>query len=175
LTREQIRLNYANATTELLPLLRERAFHVTCQRNLDAILRAGAIAVNADGTLETTFGSSSNSFFRNRGCVSIFDYRNISDKDLDDSIFRCSPWQPAERCDWHLAFLFLTEEARRQLRPWTEWKTTQSLREMVVPYAEAGFPGAVPISAISDILEVSFEYTPHPFIEALRRRPAPRL
>ena len=30
---------------------------------------------------------------------------------------------------------------------------------------------AVPISAISDMLEVSFEYTPHPFIEELRRHP----
>ena len=65
--------------------------------------------------------------------------------------------------------MFLKGTGQNQLRPWTEWKSSKSLSEMVVPYAEAGYPGAIPIDAIEEILEVAFERgEEHPHIVALR-------
>jgi len=165
----------ANAEEELLPRLIGRVFHVTCGVNLAGILQRSAVLTNDDGSLTTTFGSSANSFFRNRSCVPVFDYRSVSDSDLKESLMNCSPWQPADRCASHLAFLFLSTEASSKLRPWMEWKTTKSFSEMVVPYVEAGYPGPIPIEAIEEIVEVEFENGPeHPFLTALRAPPPPR-
>jgi len=163
-----------NAREQLLPLLRGRVFHVTCAANLDSIRSHGAILTDTDSTLLRPFGSY-NSYFRNRGCVCVFDYRTISDEDLNRAVMNCSPWQPADNCSSALAFLFLSEAGQARLRPWEEWKTTRSFSEMVVPYAEAGYPGPIPFDEIDEIIEVTFERGPeHPFLAALRAPIPPR-
>jgi len=58
--------------------LEGRVFDVTLREFFSRILVAGVIVPNQDGALPTTFGSSANSFFRNRGCVSVFDFRGQS-------------------------------------------------------------------------------------------------
>ena len=81
----------------------------------------------------------------------------------------CCPWQPADDCALELAFLFLDAASQSQLRPWTEWKSSESFSEMVVPYAEAGYPGLLSLDAIEEILEVTFERgEEHPHLTALR-------
>lgn len=139
--RETICFEYADARAQLIPRLRGRSFHVTCGLNLEPIVRASAILANENGELATTFGSSGNSFFRNGGCVSVFDYRDIGDAELEDTLMRCSPWQSADKCGDQLAFLFLRETARDGLRSWMDWKAERALAELVVPYARLEMPG----------------------------------
>ena len=62
--------------------LEGRVFHVSRLSNLDPILTSGEIRPNQDATFATTFGSSSNSFFRNRGCVEAYP--------VDSGLSRCS-------------------------------------------------------------------------------------
>lgn len=153
----EIRVRSGNLATELVPQLRGRVFHVTCRSNLESICTAGAILPNEAGKLQSTFGSSQISFFRLRGCVSVFDYRDITDEDLQTSLANCAPYQPFRSCSNELAVLFLCPEAYSQLEPWTSHRGTPT---MVVPYAEAGFPGAISLSMVEEILHVTVEHTP---------------
>jgi len=68
---------------DLLPRLKGRVFHVTRRSVLDQIHKDGYILANQQGQRETAFGSSQ-SYFRKRGCVSLFDYRSASDKEIYD-------------------------------------------------------------------------------------------
>jgi hypothetical protein len=91
----RLRLSEAGLFTAVLPLLEGRVFHVSRLSNLELILACGDIRPNQDGSLEATFGSTANSFFRNRGCVSLFDYRSVAPEELADAAMKCSPTQPA--------------------------------------------------------------------------------
>ena len=130
--------------------LRGRVFHVTCASNLDKIKNAGEILVNVDCNLTTTFGNSENSFYRLRGCVSVFDYESPTDEKWREYMWKCDPLG-ARKDD--LAFLFLSEEAKNNLIRWSkaslDWDT-----ERVVPHIEAGYMGNIPLSSISEILVV---------------------
>ncbi len=170
----------SNLHKVVLPSLEARVFHVTRLDNLDGILKAGKILPNTDGVAKTTFGSASNSFFRNRGCVSLFDYRTATPEQIDTSLGKCSPVQPLYSSSENvgIAILLLAPETCPQLIPWTLWKDEEAWREMVVPYVEAGHRGPVPLSLVDEILRVQVEPTPGDndgsIVTALRRGRARR-
>ncbi len=137
----------------LLPLLVGRVFHVTRLSALEQVLAAGEIRLNRDGQLPTLFGST-NSFFRKRGCVSVFDYRSATAEQIEESIGKCSPFPISED---ELAFLFLSKVAQDCLVPWTMWKTEQAWSDKIVPYVEAGHPGAIPITSIDEVFRVTID------------------
>jgi len=58
---------------DLRALLQGRVFHVTRLAALQSILDAGEVRANQDRSLPTTFGYLENGYFRNRGCVALFD------------------------------------------------------------------------------------------------------
>lgn len=155
---------YTEAETRLLPRLRGRVFHVTCWRNVPQIRENGEISVNRDCALRTGFGSSLNSFFRLRDCVSVFDYRNITDEQLDQSLRKCAPYQAGHSCNFELAIFFLSRSTFDRLEPWTLWKTAKPNGELgipgVVPYAEAGHPGPIQLKSIDELLRVKMNYAP---------------
>src|SRR6266404_4050049 len=72
----------------LAPSLVGRVFHVTPLNVFKQIRSSGEIRPNANAEFPTTFGST-NPFFRNRGCVSFFDYRSASPKQIEDAIGKC--------------------------------------------------------------------------------------
>lgn len=164
----EIHIRYEEADARLLPLLRHRVFHVTCAANLPAILASGRISANLDGTLPTAFGASRNSFFRLRDCVSVFDYRTATDEEIDKSLTKCTPWQAGRMCGFEIAIFFLNNAAGSRLEPWPLWKTTESYRQMVVPYVEAGHPGPIPLASIDELLKVTLHYEPSPLVLALQ-------
>lgn len=146
-------LDIEHIKEELVPVLRGRAFHLTCLAYVPAILEAARIRVNTDGALATAFGFSKNSFFRARGCVSVFDYRAVTDEELDWSLSRCSPYQALGPCSNALAIFFLNQEASDRLIPWTLSKT-ESSTQMIMPYVEAGHLGDIPLASIDEMLQV---------------------
>jgi hypothetical protein len=133
--------------------LRGRVFHVTYTRNLQSIKSDGAIFVNHDGDRSTTFGDASNSLFRLKGCVSVFDYESPSDEKWHEHMWKCDPTMPG-RDGTELSFLFLADAAKKKLIRWaeiaSEWRG-----ERVVPHVEAGHPGDIPLAHINEIILVS--------------------
>jgi len=150
-------------------MLEGRVFHVTRRPFWEAIVTSGEIRPNADGCLPTTFGSSSNSFFKNRGCVSIFDYRSPADETIREFRMRCWPFQPAMAGGEGIAVLILKVSTYGNLVPWTKWKEENALREMVVPYVEAGHPGPIPLSEIEQVILLHVAENPTSLSARLRR------
>ena len=163
----ELHLHRDELDDRLLPRLVGRVFHVTSLTSLDQILASGEIRPNVDGQFPTTFGFSSNSFFRKRGCVSLFDYRFASAEQIDTSISKCSPFY-MPRSDHKIAYLFLSADDHHRLILWTKWNEEQS-SEMIVPYVEAGYPGCISITSIEEVLRVIIDYPPDPLIEALEK------
>lgn len=147
---------------DLLPLLLGRVFHVTWRNVCEQILADGEIRTNTEGQLPSVFGST-NSFFRNRGCISFFDYRATCPEQIEDAIGKCSPYNlpsadPKLLHAPNIAFLFLSWAAYDRLIPWTRWEEEKAYSEKVVLYVEAGYPGPVPITLIEKILRVNIDY-----------------
>jgi hypothetical protein len=168
----EINLHESELREKLLPRLLGRVFHATLASSWDSIQASGAILLN-DGKLTSPFGSgaSANSFFRHRGCVSVFDYRSMSPEQLEDSIRKCSVFQ-THMLGPELAILFLAPFDYGVLIPWTKWKEEQA-RNVIVPYVEAGYPGNIPITSIEEVLLVKVEIQERPIAHAImenRRR-----
>lgn len=128
--------------------LEGKVFHVTKQAYWPNIVGSGEIRANKDGSLSTTFGSSHNSYFRNRNCVSVFDYRAPSDETIRDFRSRCYPFQAAEPGSEGIVILVLSPSIHHKLIPWTRCKEENAQSEIVVPYIEAGFPGTISLDHI---------------------------
>lgn len=155
-------LNSDKLSATLLPLLLDRVFHVTRQQAAERILAEGEVRANVTGELAKGFGYS-NSFFRKRGCVSVFDYRSASSEQIGDAIGKCSPYNlpptnPELLYEPKIAFLFLTGTACEQLVPWTRWKEEEAWGDQIVPWVEAGYPGSIPITLIEAVLLVTIDY-----------------
>lgn len=152
----------------LYPLISGRVFHVTRLENVVQIVCSGGIAPNVDGALASTFGSSGNSYFKNRGCVSVFDLVHPSVAEIEEYLPRCWPFQTA-RPGEGIAVFFLSPKVHDGLLSWHGWREEQALSEMVVPFVEAGYQGMLPLSAIEEIIEVLVEEVPDS-IQAMHRR-----
>jgi hypothetical protein len=164
-----LRLHESDCKSVLLPLLRGRALHVTCAAHVPAIAAAGAILPNSDGSFTSSFGSSTRSFFRLRGCVSVFNYRSATDERIEDSLWRCSPWQMGRRCKYELAIYMLSPATCAVLESTQLWHEQQAYDQMVVPQVEAGHPGAIPLSAIDELICVSIDHQSDWLERALER------
>jgi hypothetical protein len=150
----KLRCPEAELIESVFSRLKGRVFHVTREAYLDSIIECGEIRPNMDGSYSTTFGSSGNSFFRNRDCVSLFDFKSPTPEKIDEYAERCWPLQPVSEDDG-IAVLFISESLYPALLPWTLWKEQEAYREIVVPYIEAGHPGPIPIEKVDEILIVS--------------------
>ena len=154
---------------DILSLLQGRVFHVTKHAYLSSILADEQIKPNADGTLPTTFGFSSNAFFRNRGYVSLFDYRAEPTEDIRFYRRKCRPFMPAQPGDDGIAILILKPEVHSAIVPWTRSKEEGAPSEMVVPYVEAGHSGPISTELIDEVLCVKIEEDPMSFPARLRK------
>lgn len=166
-------LHSSQLDTILLPCLLGRVFHVTRLNVFEQILAAGEIRANANAEFPTVFGST-NSYFRKRSCVSFFDYRSSSRKQIDDAIGKCSPYNlpsadPEEVNEPNIAFLFLSKTAHDRLIPWTKWEEEKAYSDKIIPWVEAGYPDSVPITLIEEVLRVKIGYPTDTIAAVLRR------
>jgi hypothetical protein len=154
---------------DLRTLLQGRVFHVTRLAALPEILRSGVVLANRDRSLPTTFGYLENGYFRNLGCVSLFDYRAELTEQLEFYRAKCDPFQEAAPDRGGVAILFVGQGAYGDLVPWTKWKDDNAQSEMVVPYVEAGYRGAMPVELFDEILTLELTEDPDS-IMAIHRR-----
>ena len=139
--------------TVLLPQLNGRVFHVTSRPNVPLIMEAGALLPNTAGRFTSAFGRRSNGFFQQRGCVSVFDYRDTTR--IEDSLSRCSPWAPLEWWPDGFAIFVLSPALYDSLESTQVWHQLRAYHQMVVPGVEAGHPGAISLSSVQEIIVVS--------------------
>ena len=90
----EIHIEQGDALQQLMPVLEGKVFHVSKLKNLSKIRELGKILPNESGNLETSFGSSKKSLFRNKSCVSVFDYRNIHAENSQKHMYKCLPTAP---------------------------------------------------------------------------------
>jgi len=154
---------------DILSLLQGRIFHVTKHAYLSSILADGEIKTNTDGSLPTTFGSSSNAFFRKRGCVALFDYRPEPTEEMMFYRRKCWPFMPARGCDDGIAILILKAEAHAAVIPWTRWKEEGDAKEMVVPFVEVGYRGPISVELVDEVLCLKLEEDPTSLAAHLRK------
>lgn len=154
---------------DILERLQGQVFHVTKLAYLPSIRADGEIRPNTDGALQTTLGSSTNAFFRNRGCVSLFDYRSAPSPEIEDFRYRCYPFQPAAPDKGGIAIFLVKPEALEVLIPWTRWREEGALRETVVPHVEAGYPGPLQLAMVSEIITLELTGDPDSFMATFRR------
>jgi hypothetical protein len=148
--------------------LQGKVFHVTKLNYLSSIIECGEIKTNIKGELPSTFGVYNN-FFKNRNCVSLFDYRPEPTEKINGFRHRCHPLQPARPPSVGVAILFLSQKIYDDLVPWTKWKEENALREMIVPHVEAGYPGYIPLELVTEIIAVEITEDPTSLAACLRR------
>jgi hypothetical protein len=154
--------------SEFFTRLLGKAFHVTKGANYLGILSAGCISHNLNGIYESSFGSSLNSFFRNSGCVSVFDYRNVPQDKFDQYAGRCHPLTAARENGIMVVFV-LGEEAADKLVSWESWDAEKTPSEMIVPYIEARYKGSLALADVETIFVVHVTSTSNKIVEALKR------
>ena len=132
--------------SEILRLIEGQVFHVTKEKNWASIIESGELRPNLSGHLPTSFGSSKKSFFRLRGCVSFFDWRDKPTEEIADFRRRCWPFQSAVPGGDGVVFMIASEAIHDRLISWKEWEKDRAWDQMIVPYAEAGVRGSVPLS-----------------------------
>jgi len=167
-TIEIVRIETA-PKADIEAMLEGQVFHVTKRAYWEAILKAGRLEPNTDYAFPTTFGSSSNSFFRNLGCISVFDYRTPPTEETEDFRYRCYPLQAAEPGTDGIAIMIFNPSIYDVLIPWTRWKEHGDLKQMVVPYVEAGHPGPISTDKIDKLIYVRFEEAPNSLAAILRK------
>jgi hypothetical protein len=160
---------------DLRALMQGRVFHVSRLGSLRQILADGEIRHNRDRLLPTAFGYLSNGYFRNRGCVSVFDYRADATDVIAERRSRCCPFSPASPDSDGIAIFVLDPATHARLRPWTDWEDEKASSEMVVPRVEAGYPGAIPLALISEILTLEVIEDRGSVMAAFRRAREKRL
>lgn len=131
---------------DLKPLISGKVFHATTDENYQAILKSGYVRPNTEDR-QSPFGSTATGFFRRRGCVSVFDYREFGSAAWREHAFKCLPTMPLER-EPVMVLLFVSSAHHASLIPWSLWKEEAAWSERVVPHVEAGFLGQIPLAAI---------------------------
>ncbi|HEC26682.1 MAG TPA: hypothetical protein ENI67_04650 [Gammaproteobacteria bacterium] len=147
--------------------LEGNVFHVTKQDNWVKIESSGEIKPNINDDLETSFGSSSNSYFKNKGCVSVFDYRKIHEDKHKEFIGKCRPTIPLSE-ESGIAIIIFKPDIYPKLLLWDNWKTEDG-RQMVVPYLEAGHPGPIPLVLVEKAILVTVTEDPNSLAVIMRR------
>ena len=134
-------------------MIRGRVAHITCARNLRSIRKRGILG-NADGTLSSGCGFASNSYFRLRNHVSLFDGRTCPPDVFANEWMKCGPHLALSSCSYRIAILFLHANSYSALVPWTAWKDEEAWSQKIVPHIECGHPAPVPPSAIEEVVVV---------------------
>ena len=152
----------------LMPHLEGRVFHVTKECYWTDVYASAEICPNIHGKLKTTFGRSTNSYFKNLGCVSVFDYRNIYEEEPQKHIKSCRPTLPLT-ADSGIAILFLSPNIYPELQSYEGWKKGNQ-SQMIVPHIEAGHSGPIPLSLVEKVTIVTISENANSMAARLERR-----
>ena len=164
----KLQLSETRLFDSVFPYLNGLVFHVTTESNLNDILKCGEIRPNPDGSYPSTFGPY-NSFFRNRGCVCLFDYRPETADQFEEYHDRCLPTDPASPGIGHSNF-FHFSICLSEPKTLDSMEGREAYKEMVLPYLEIGHPGPILLKKIDEVIVVSVIEDPDPPRAGFRAR-----
>jgi hypothetical protein len=163
----RIHIESGDPLDKLMSYLEGKVFHVTKECYWPKINASGEISPNNNGELKTSFGFSKNSYFKNKGCVSVFDYRNIYGEEPQKHMHKCRPTNPLS-ADSGIAILIFKPEIYPKLRSWKEWRK-EDLSQMVIPHLEAGYFGSIPLSLVEKVIIVTISEDQNSLVVMLRK------
>lgn len=139
-------------SSPVLDLLEGRVFHATTIRAWQQIKVEREIRPDASACFSAYGGC--NSYFRNRGCVCVFDWRR---QDEEAKRFRgvLHPLNHARHPQ--VVLLVMREEIHGRLIPSEAVRQERAWSELVVPIVEAGHEGAIALSLIDLAVVVSLQ------------------
>ena len=139
---------------KILPLLKEKVFHVTSSEAYQAIVKDGMIKPNINACFKYTFPQSEISYGVKRGYICLFDLRNKSDDFIEESLMKFYFLKPSYYQDISI-FLILSPRSYSCLIYWTQAKEEIGYSEMYIPYVECWYPSDIPLEYIDEIIEVT--------------------
>ena len=139
--------------SQLLPLLRERVFHVTSLSRFQAIKKNGYINSNHDGSLGDTFAQSKISLGRSKGWVCLFDLRNKTTDSIQRGL-ECLYFLAPHQLGNNIAFLLLHSTAYSQVITSDKITAIPNLPTFRVPRVECWFPDHLPVTLLEEALLV---------------------
>lgn len=135
------------AYKKLWPKLKGRVFHRTSLENYHKILECGFIGNNQNEKYKLNW--QSNSYFRNKKCISVCDlYNHTRPRLTKKAIYQYRIFSQRTDLNDKFVFLFLAESAYHKLIQWEKEKTYSGT---FVPHLESGYPDKIPLSLISEI------------------------
>ena len=159
----RIELPAADLRKELLPRLRDRVFHVTTQEAWPSIVAAGFVLVDPP---EDVVKWEYDAYFRSVRHISLCDLRSLPKDDLELGLERF-PFLDPRRSSTGPVYLFLGRAATERIVTYREAvDRAHRLGKMIAPHIEAGYPGDLPLTEVSDVLVVQVKRTPffHPVL-----------
>jgi hypothetical protein len=144
---------------QLLPLLRDRVFHVTSMSRFQAIRESGCIKSNRDRSLRDTFAQSKISLGRSKGWVCLFDLRNQTPEAIQRGL-ECLYFLAPRQLGDHIAFLLLHSTAYNQLVTWADIAMNTDLTAFRIPRVECWFPDDLPITLLEEALLIQIVRRP---------------
>jgi hypothetical protein len=157
-----------NDRRDFLDILSNQVFHVTTRDALKGIQETGEISNNKSGALPINT-SSNNSYGRLHGYVCLFDLRNKTEKEVQNTLdcyyFLGPTWfmkHGRKFCYWNLAYLFLKKEFHDKLIPnfsvFEYWRKSEDYLQ-AIPDTEVWVEGRIPLSWIERVLKVKVRET----------------
>ncbi len=133
--------------SELSKITIGKVFHITPWYNTEQILKSGQINNNASRNYNTPHARYESTYFRNRGYVSLFDYRNPTHEEFEFNTSQCALSKFFEDSDSKASIFILKETEYKKL---TTWKDVINFwdGDLIVPNIESGYPSHIDLSAI---------------------------
>lgn len=142
---------YDDLEAQLLPLLRNRVFHVTKEQSYRGILESGYVDSNSDCKYPQNWRSDC--YGRKRKFVCLFDLRDLPDQVIDDFRSKCD-FLYDRRFGETSAYLILAQSCYQTLIPNNVAVSETEYKEFFVPRLEAWYPGKLAISNVQMVLLV---------------------
>lgn len=159
------KIEYINTahSDDLTARLKGNVFHLTPLTSFESISADKMICHNKDGKYPVYAGSA-HGFGKNRGYVPFFNFKDVTDETISDTLNRYYFVDPTwfrkyypDYSEANLAYLFLGAEGQKDLIPNSqareECKSTGQY-EQYVPGTEFWYPGNVPLDLIEKVLLV---------------------
>jgi len=137
---------------KILPLLKEKVFHVTSSEAYQAMVGDGMIKSNINSCYKYTFPQSEVSYGVKRGYICLFDLRNKSDDVVEKALMKFYFLKPFH---YQNVSVFLILSPRFYSNLIYDTQEEIGWKEIYIPHVECWYPGNIPLEYIDEVIEVT--------------------
>lgn len=154
IAERSVSVEYDKLEEELLPVLKDRVFHVTSFARFECIKNDGVLKSNKNG--ELGFNFSEHSYGRKRGYICFFDLRNKTDEEIANAL-DCWYFLAPRTLGEKLTFLFPSQDIINSLIPYEKCysETGCTYSELCIPYVESWHDGNINYESIVEVVIVN--------------------